>query len=389
MTDRSLPSRVWTLLAAGVFGRMPVVMLPLATYLLVADAHSATAGGVASGAMSLAIGFVGLGYGKLVDRGATRLVLLGTALACVPLVGVLVAVHDRSAVLAAVSAFAVGLAVAPIGPVVRAALADLGEDPMLRQRVFAFEAMSVEVQWIGGPLLVSAAVALTGAETALMIAALLGVAGNAGVGVLTASRGRSGGVDVAGAWFNRAVFWVVAAFGAMGFGMAAATIAITETTRAIDRPALSGVLIAVWGSGSLLGGAFAARASSTLAGPVVGAAVAGLTALVAVADGRMAVMVPLLVLAGVPIAPFVMAINTLAARAAPPHAQVRVFAALAAAGTVTGALGSSGGARVADAVGPATTFLVAGAGLVAAAVACFLASTSATRTVVPLVPVVE
>lgn len=377
--DHRFPSRVWLLLVAGSFGRLPVVMLPLATYLLVADRNGPAAGGLASGALSLTIGLVGLLYGRLVDRRGTRPVFLATAAAMVPAVAALLAASRAGALVAVVVALAAGGTVAPAGPVVRAALAGFGTDPVSRQRVFALEAMSVEVQWIGGPLLVSAAVAVASARVALVMAGVLGIVGNVAVVALTGASGaaRPSSSDDGAPWLDRAVLWVVASFGIVGFGMAAASVAITETARNAGRPALAGVLVAVWGVGSFLGGAAAARSTRLLPGPVLGLCLAALTGLVALGGAHVAALAALLVVAGLPIAPFVMSINTVAVGVTTPAAQVRVFAAMAAAATVASALGSPVGAWVADVGRPSFVFPVAAVALALAAIVVVLASRSA------------
>ncbi len=354
MTAPVLTSRVWLLLAGGVLARMPSVMLPLAGLLLVAERVSLSLGGLASGAMSLTAGVVAVAVGRLLDGGRTRLVMGVSAFAQVPAVALFaaaVATERRGPIVAA--ALLSGLTMAPGGPVVRAALAASVPVDGLR-RVFAYESMSVEVIWIGGPLLVSLAVWLAGPLLAVWISAALGVVG---VLVLAWLAGAAKQVEhlSAGRWLTGPVAAQILAFALMGSALNGVNVAVAESARAVGRDAAAGVLVAVWGAGSLAGGWWVARGGRLPATWLIGTAMAGLVGALAIHGGLVGLGVGL-VLAGVPIAPFVIGVNTAASTLAAGHAQARVFAAMQAANTVLASVGAAGGALLADRFGPRWVF---------------------------------
>lgn len=376
----TLGSRVWLLLAGGVLARFPSVMLPLAGLLLVAERVSLPLGGLAAGAMSLTAGVVGLAVGRLLDGGRTRLVMGVSAFAQVPAVAIFVAaVATERRLPIVVSALLAGLTMAPGGPVVRAALVGSVPSDGLR-KVFAYESMSVEVIWIGGPLMVSLAVWLSGPLLAVWLSAVLGVFGVLALAWL-AGAGRRTDQLPSGRWLTRSVAAQIASFALMGSALNSVNVAVAESARATGREAAAGVLVAVWGAGSMAGGWWVARGGRLPATWLVGTAMAGLVGALALHRGLLGLGLGL-VLAGVPIAPFVIGVNTAASTLAAGHAQARVFAAMQAANTVLASGGAAGGALLADQFGPRSVFPVAALVVFAGAVLSRSAA-SPSREVVP------
>jgi hypothetical protein len=365
-------ARVALLLAAGVLSRMPSVMLPLAGLLLVAERASLSLGGNAAGAMSLTGGVIALAVSRTLDAGRSRRVLGVSAVAHLPAVALFVAAAGSGNTAAVVAAALVaGLTLAPGGPIVRAAIAAAVPEGG-RQQAFAYESMSVEVIWIGGPLLVSLAVWLSGPALGVWLGAALGVAGV----VMLAFQAAPGGASAPppGRWLTAAVAAQLGAFGLMGSALSAVNVAVTESARMVGREAAAGVLVAIWGAGSLLGGWWVARGGRLPATWLVGSVLAALTAALTVHSGLVSLAAGL-ALAGAPIAPFVIGVNTTASALAAGHAQARVFAAMQAANTVLTSLGSAGGAVLADAAGPrwvypAAAAVVAGGAILSRARSC-------------------
>ena len=85
-TSRSL----LPLLIAGTLGRLPNVTLPLASLLLVANRSDLTRGGLASGAVSLGIGGIGVFVGRHLDSDRAGRVLRLLALAHFPAIAAFV-----------------------------------------------------------------------------------------------------------------------------------------------------------------------------------------------------------------------------------------------------------------------------------------------------------
>ena len=352
------------LLLAGVIGRIPYVSLPIASLLLVADRTNLARGGLASGAVSLGAGLIGVLVGRHLDDGKAKVVLIGLAVAHIPAVIAFVRfAGTSSAPLLVLVAFAAGVTLPPIGTVVRAQLAQRTDRTQARQ-AFAYEAMSVEATWIGGPLLVSAAIWLGGSSLAVFLSPVLVVLGVAVV--LREPVRRQAVASGAQRWLTGPVVRLLVAFGLTGTAFRAMTIAVAEVARRVGQPEASGVLLAVWALGSLLGGWYAARrpVPSTA---VLGMAVAFSLALVGVASGSLWLTGVLVLLTGLPTAAFISGINTLVSVAADESAHARAFAAMQAGATIMSALGAAVGGAVIERYGPAVVAIPAGVLLAAAA----------------------
>ena len=352
------------LLVAGTLGRLPSVTLPIASLLLVADRTSLTRGGLASGAVSLGAGTIGLVAGRRLDGSRARQVLVVLSVLHVPAVAAFIAVASSAndALLVMVSLVA-GATVAPVGPVVRALLAQR-TDPTSARQVFAYDSMSVEVTWIGGPLLVSAMVLLSGPAVAVALSPLLGAVGVVAVARQPARRVID--VDGTGRWVVRSVVQLVLAFALAGTAFRAVTIAITEVARLQGNEAASGVLIAVWAMGSLLGGFLLSR--YRFPPPhVLGIFLAVSIGLVGLGASSIWLTGVLAFLSGIPTAPFVSGLNVLVATAVAEMAHARAFAAMQAAATVMSAVGAAAGGAVIDRFGPAAVSIPSAALLLGAA----------------------
>jgi len=355
------------LLAVGSLGRLPAAMLPLAVLVLVAEEASTTAAGVAAGAVSLGLGASGVLTGRWLDGGAAHRVIAVLAVAHLPAVGAFLVVADGGPTAAvAGAAFVAGSSVPPIGSLVRARLTGAVPESDHR-RVFALESVTVELVWIAGPLLVSLLAVLTDRWVAVAATGLAVIAGSIGMMTGSTSARSGGGHGGSGPWLSGPVVRLIVAFAVVGAGFNVAMVGLAERAKQVDATELTGLLIGVWGVGSVFGGWWVAAGRRTPGLGVLGAAVAvGLGAL-AGAPGLVGLGVVLAV-GGVPVAPFMSGVNALAGQVAPVSARARVFVSMLAASTVLSSAGSVVGAALAEHVGPPSAFAVS-TGLILAAVA--------------------
>lgn len=348
---------VLPLLVTGTLGRLPMVALPIASLLLVADRTNLTRGGLASGAVSLGAGGIGVLIGRRLDGSQAKRVLLLLAFLHAPMIACFVAVAGSSnPVLLAVASFAAGATVPPVGPVVRALLAQRA-GAADAQRVFTWDSMSVELTWIGGPLLMSAAIILGGPVFAV---ALSPVFAGVGVAAIVRQPDREAAPHESGStWITSEVVRLLIGFGFSGAGFRIITIAVTEVARLQGREEWSGALLAFWAFGSLVGAWVVTRRGMPPLVPL-GTVLAVSVAAIGLGTSSIAATAVLTFLSGLPTAAFVAGLNTRMSEAAVPSAHARAFAGVQAAHTVMAAIGAAIGGAVIDQFGPGSVAVPAG-----------------------------
>jgi hypothetical protein len=156
---------------------------------------------------------------------------------------------------------------------------------------------------------------------------------------------------------------------AVGVVFGATEVGVTAAAQALDATAAAGPLLGVWGAGSLIGGLVAARSGAAL--PVVLAALAAGHLALAAATGSVLALGIVIGLAGSTIAPTYAILYAMVERAAPAGTLTEAFAWLSTAAAVGAAAGSAVAGGLADAAGPVSTFVLAGA---AGAAAVLIAS---------------
>jgi hypothetical protein len=257
------------LIVAGIIGRLPAGVAPLALLLFLADRTGSYAvGGIAVGIYGLATAAAAPMLGRLADRRGFTLILFVNGIGYPLAVGVLVFAVLAGAAPAVIYPLAAlaGSQMPLLSSSLRALWTDLTGAPggeAARQTAFALDAIALEVVWMTGPVLVAAAVAVTSAASgpaiALLGGALLGMAGSLAVaGSRPSRRWRPRPAPAGTARRNPLrtrgmVTALVAAF-ALLFGTGAIEAAMAGFAGARGEPALSGLLLAVWSVGSALGG---------------------------------------------------------------------------------------------------------------------------------------
>lgn len=357
-TGGSTPLRpLLTLLLAGTLGRLPFVTLPVAALLLVDDRVGLGYAGISSGALSLGAGIIGIFVGRRLDGPRAGRILVTLTLMHIPAVAAFIAWSGTRnlAVLLPIS-LACGLTVPPVAPVVRALLAQR-TDQADAQRVFAYDSISVELTWIGGPLLVSLAVIVGGPSLAVALSPVFAAIGVGAVFRQQPGASRKPSTDAP--WLSRPVVRLLLSFAVAGMAFRVIIIAITEVAKEQGHRDASGVLLAVWAVGSLAGGLWAAR-GGTAPTWVIGVVLAATMALVGVGTGSIWTTGALVFLSGIPTAPFVAGLNALVSVTVAEQAHARAFAAMQAGSTIFSAMGAAVGGELIERLGPAAVTIPAG-----------------------------
>ncbi|MFS4504840.1 MFS transporter [Clavibacter sp. Sh2141] len=267
----ALPGALRAFLPA-MAGRLSFAMVTLALLLLVQSATgSFAAAGLATGAFGLANVLASPARARLVDRHGQRPVLVALALGHAAGLVALVAVVRSDApvpVVVAVAA-AAGLLLPPLGAAMRVLWAALVPDARMRTRAYSLDAVSEEVVFTVGPLLVAALVAVADPELAVLASAAATVVGTLGMTSSPLSRAqRARPVEEADAGADP--------------GAAAPRRSRVRAADPLRQPLVVPLLLALVGVGAVLGSvevAVAALADRTggaaLAGPLLAAFAAG------------------------------------------------------------------------------------------------------------------
>ncbi|WP_431876689.1 MFS transporter [Micromonospora marina] len=258
------------LLILGIIGRLGIGMTPLALLLVVEQVTGRySLAAVAGGIYALSGAALSPVAGRIADRVGPAPVLLATALAHpLALIGLLVATRSDSGNLGLIY-LAAGLAGAtypPLTAAIRGAWNDLTAPATgrghLRNTALAAETTLFEVVFVVGPLLVAGFVLFADASAALVGAAVVTLAGTGTVALGRVMRGwrphprehHARGLGPLRLGGFPALLLCVASLG-IAFGASGVIVpAFAGNSGADDPESLAGVLLAVWGIGSAIGG---------------------------------------------------------------------------------------------------------------------------------------
>lgn len=360
-----------TYVLVAFLGRLPLAMSQLGTLLLVSTASGSYGlGGLSAGALAVANALGAPAAGSLADRiGQRPVVLVQSLLGATGLVLLVTAVGGDAgdATVVAIAA-ATGLAMPQVGPLARVRWRPLtsGTGPQQRRLVdaaFSYEGAADEASFALGPALIGLAAVLVSPGGGLVLAAvLLAVFGSAfaldGSARLVPRHDHA----VHPGRLVSVVFVVLAAaqllvgvlFGATQTG---ATVLATEA----GQPGVAGLVHATLGVGSAVAGIATAylpeRFGHERRALVAALALAALSWPLLLVDSLLGATAVVLVL-GCAVAPYMIAVFSLAERVVP---RPRVGAAMTTLASATGigyALGSSVAGRLADAHGSTAAFSV-------------------------------
>ncbi|WP_341717701.1 MFS transporter [Micromonospora sp. FIMYZ51] len=369
-----------TLLVTGIIGRLGIGMTPLALLLVIEQVTGRySLAALAGAAYALSGAALSPVAGRIADRIGPTPVLLATAVAHpLALVGLLWAARSDSAPFAVVmlAAALAGGSYPPMTAAIRGAWHDLTSLASgryhLRNTALAAETTLFELVFVLGPLLVAGFVLVADASAALIGAAVVTLAGTVAVALGQAMRGRQpharehharglGPLRVGG---FPALLLCVAGIG-IAFGAAGVTVPAFATRYTPDDPdSLAGVLLAVWGVGSAIGGVwFGTRRPArnmTRQFAWLLAALAGTFAIFAVMPTPAALGVAL-VIGGATIAPALILENTLVGRISPTAMMNEAYTWVVTMSVGASAVGGAVAGLIVDHGGVPWAFLFAGA----------------------------
>jgi MFS family permease len=247
------------LLASALLGRLPQGMASLAILLLARGAtHSYAAAGGAVGAYTFASAALAPLQGRLVDRFGRARVLAPAALAqAAVLVSLALAgsAGAGAAVLIPLAALG-GAMMPPIAPTVRALLREVMRDPVVRERAYALESVTQELIWIVGPLVVALIITVVSPAAALVVVAI-GVGGTLLFVRSPLARVRAQRPprhERTAALANPQLRALLGPIALTGFGLGTTEVGLPSLALHAGARADTGVLLALWSVGSVLGG---------------------------------------------------------------------------------------------------------------------------------------
>jgi MFS family permease len=376
------------LFAASCVARLPMGALGL---LLVLHTHDLTGsyarGGLASGAYAFALGTSNPALARTIDRrGQTPVLRIGAPLATASILGLAMLPDGAPLILILACAIAAGVFQPPIGACMRALWPELLDGPERRHAAYALEGAVVEIVYICGPLAIVAGIGSWSITAALVACAASLLAGNLAFSAQRASRDSRPHPDrprdVTGALRGRGVRVLVAVFFLCGLAVGAVEVAVPAALDGMGHRELTGLLLGLWGVGSMLAGFATGRAGAAADPPrrlVVLLAAWGIGhGAIGLAETP-AILAALLLVAGATIAPTIVCVNGMLDGLAPRGALTEAFT-WTATGLVTGiAAGSATAGALVQAASPTVATGVLGAGGVAAALLVRAASTGPLR----------
>lgn len=375
------------LLLWSMVGRIHLPGTPLAVSFLIAGwTGSYAVAGVVGGALTLGMGVAGPLRGRAADRSPAGRLLLVTSAGYgvgIAVLGVLPAVLPGSAwPVAVVVGFVTGSFTPPVTAMSRASFPRLATGPA-QSAVYTVEASMQEVMYIVSPALAATVVAVWNAQAALWLSGALAVFGALGFGGALRRAGLdkpvAREVKPGGRTLLRDGSLVLALVTAlfMVASLVSIDMVIIAWARDLGSPGMAGVLTAVWGIGSVLGGliagGFAGQARFTRRMLVMALGIAPLVlVLPPVREPSSAWLIGLVLgVGGMAIAPAIAANNQRISGLAPDDRKAEAFGWMGTFTTAGSALALPVAGSLLDHSGPAAA---AGASAAAAFVGALLAS---------------
>jgi len=374
------------LIATSLFARLPLGISLLAIVLFVRrETGSFALAGAAGGAYTLAGAASAPVQGAIVDRHGQRLTLLPMAVLQSLLFCVLVAAGTADAPGWSLVALSVitGAALPPLAAGLRVLWPVVVQSPEDRERAYALDAMSQEVIWTAGPLLVALAVAAASPAAAVLLSAALTLVGTAvyvSSPVVRAWRGREAPRSRHGALASKGLPLLLVTIFLSGIAVGGLELGLPALAVHLGTSSGAGVLLALWGFGSMCGGIWYGRRgwqSDVAARYVATLVLAAVVALPLLGAATFLVGVVLAFVAGIAWAPLHSCQFALVGRIALPGTAAEAFTWNIAALVGGIAAGSALAGPLVDGVAVGAAFVLAAlASSAAAALAGFVYLTS-------------
>jgi Major Facilitator Superfamily len=383
---------VLTLFAASCVARLPMGALGL---LLVLHTEQLTGsyakGGLASGAYALALGASNPVLARVVDRrGQTFVLRTGAPLAAAAIVAL--ALLPDGAPLGAIVACAVaaGMSQPPIGACMRALWPELVDDADARHAAYALEGTVLEIVYICGPLAIVAGIGSWSTSAAMVACAGAILAGDLSFSSTAVSRGwrphPDRQPDRSGALRGGGVRVLVAVFALCGIAVGAVEVAVPAALEGMGHRDLTGLLLGVWGLGSMLAGIGVARAGAA-PNPARRLALSlvawGVSHAALGAAGAPIALTLLLLVAGATIAPTIVVANGMLDGLAPAGTLTEAFTWTATGMVAGAAAGSALAGALVEAASPGLAMGLLGGGGVLAGLLVRAASAGPLRAAAP------
>jgi MFS family permease len=334
-------------------------------------------GGLASGAYAIALGLSNPLLARVIDRRGQTAVLRAGAPLCATAIIVLAVLPDGAplgAILAA--AAAAGMCQPPVGACMRALWPVLLDSPDRRHAAYALEGAVLEVVYICGPVAIVAGIGSWSTTAALIACAGFLLGGDLAFSVHPISRAwrphADGKRDLTGALRGGGVRVLVAVFVLIGLAVGAVEVVVPAALDATGHRNLTGLLLGVWGVGSMLAGLAIGRIGAAPDPPrrlaLFLAAWGGAHALIG-ASGQPAALAVTLLIAGATIAPTFVCVNGMLDHLAPHGTLTEAFTWTSTGIAVGIAAGSALAGALVEAASPALAMvLLSGGGVLAALV---------------------
>jgi MFS family permease len=366
------------LVLSGLLARLPMGMVGLALLLLVREqGGSYGAAGAVSGAYFVATAVGAPVAGRLVDRrGQTRILLPRALIFPALLLGVCaLALLDAPLGAIAVGAAAAGALTPPVGASLRSLWPRLFADAERRSAAYALEASLQEIFFVVGPLLVALLTAAASPVLALAVAALAGGIGTTLVALSEPVRAwlpedERHAASILGALESPGVRTIILLAACLGLGFGGTEVGMPAFAEDHGGAELGSIPLALFAGGSLVGGLIAgARATGhprRLLRISTFLLAAGLA--LPLLAGSMPAMTVLAFLAGLPIAPAVMAAYGLIDSVARRGTAAEAFAWISTAVSIGLAAGTAAGGVLIDSFGVRASFAFGCAAVLAGAI---------------------
>src|SRR3954452_8674397 len=353
---------VGRLLSTSLVARMPNGMSSLAILLLVTRHNGYGRAGVVTGVYVASAGVSNLVLSRGADRWGARRVLLPTAIAYAVLMAALAAAPADAYLRELLLGAAAGAATAPVVSVVRGLWPRLLDQPTA-QVVYGLEATAQELLFISGPALVALVAGLAGAPAAVVLTSMLGLARTvAFVASPALAQPAAPGSRVRHRLMRRTTLPIYVTVGvAITIAFNMMDVGVVAFVSGQHASAAAGVVLAVWGLGSLVGGlVFGAGKKGVGDAAVVRSTMGSAVAVLVTALAPGPVGLPVLLFAGgATIAPGLARLYSRVGAVAPEGASTEAFGWIAVGLLAGSSTGAALGGWTVDALGPRADFALA------------------------------
>jgi len=368
---------VRSLFAFSCIGRLPMGALGLLMILVTHDrTDSFASGGLVAASYTIALGFSNPALARWVDRAGQTIVLRTGAVVSSAAMATFALLPESAGVgiLMACAAVA-GAAQPPVGACMRSLWPVLTSDADLRHAAYSLEGAAGEIIYILGPVAIVGGIGAWSLHAALLACALAVLAGDLLFSLHPVSRGwrppEHAERHLLGALRGPGVRVLIAAFALCGLAVGAVEVAVPALLEPLGREKLTGLLLGLWGVGSLLTALLVARAGAASDPPrrlsVLLVAWGAAHAALALATGPVSLGV-LLLIAGASISPVMVYANGMLDHLAPAGTLAEAFTWTTTGLTAGIASGAALAGILVESASPSTAFAVLGGGGILAAV---------------------